>query len=459
MVSMGTDGAVGNCDSDGDSLFGGGEADFFDSASLFGDGDDDGNGSNSPFMEATLPPSPPASCSSSTFTGLALPAPPKPPALLLPPRSTLVLPSPSPVTLSQPELNLENVPQTPPFSQEPASSLVSAETQRPELQHTFPTPPCEGAQAQGQLDVSTHSFTLTDDFQISWDSELIWPDWADFTQEDLAIDFSLPEPDFVRDAQACPDILQNWDFNLELDSFQDQDLGAPQYTLPSDIPPVEPPGDVDIRSENCMPRRIDGPDDDPERLVEFIPAFTAKTTKEQVVQSLGLRRLHHTALMRELRDFLSDPVNAQHRQELESLQQEVMKKAFIRLSLKFLQRNLNSQESRALQWFGLASVPHRAPKSPIWPDDSSEIVCCVTVLLYQTFKNSKQKARAAITRQQKKNLRKDQVTEELPAEVDQPPAKRQQIHGPAATGVVASLDPEIPVNNLAQEPQIVICLD
>lgn len=271
MVFLGTDGAVGSCDSDGDSLFGEGEADF-DSASLFGDGDDDGNGSNSPFMDTTLPPSPPASCSSSTFTGLTLPAPPKPPAPLLPPRSTLVLPSPPPITVSQPELNLDSLPQTPPVSQGPASPLASAETQRPELQHTFPTPPCEGAQAQGQLDVSTHSFTLADDFQVSWDSELIWPDWADFTQEDLAIDFSLPEPDFVRDAQACPDILQNWDLNLELDAFQD--LGAPQFELPSEISPVELPGDVEIRSENCMPRRIDGPDGDPESLVEFIPAFS-----------------------------------------------------------------------------------------------------------------------------------------------------------------------------------------
>ncbi|TLS31471.1 hypothetical protein PpBr36_03390 [Pyricularia pennisetigena] len=431
MVFLGTDGAVGSCDSDGDSLFG-------DSASLFGDGDDDGNGSTSHFMETILPPSPPDSCSSSTSTGLTLPAPPKPPALLLPPRSTLVLPSPPPVTLSQPqpEVNLESPPQTPPVSQEPASPLVSAETQRPELQHTFPTPPCEGAQAQGPLDVSTHSFTLNDDFQLSWDSELIWPDWADFTEKDLAIDFSLPEPDFVRDAQACPDVLQNWDLNLELEAFQD--LGANQYTLPSDIPPVEFQGDVEAHSDNCMPRRIDGPDDDPESLVQFIPAFT---------------------FMRELRDFLSDPVNAPHRQELESLQQEVMKKAFIRLSLKFLQRNLNGQECRALQWFGLVSVPHRTPKSPIWPDDSSEIVCCVTVLLYQTFKNSKQKARAAITRQQKKKSRKNQVAEGSPAQVDQPPAKRQQVHGPVETGVAASHDLEIPVNNIAQEPQMVICID
>ncbi|TLD31613.1 hypothetical protein PspLS_02325 [Pyricularia sp. CBS 133598] len=456
MVFLGTDGAVGSCDSDGDSLFGEGDADF-DSASLFGDGDDNGNGSNSPFMETSLPPSPPASCSSSTFTGLTLPAPPKSPALTLPPRSTLILPSPPPVTLSQPELNLESFPQTPPVSKEPASPLVSAETQRPELQHTFPTPPREGAQAQGQLDVSTHSFTLTDDFQVSWDSEPIWPDWADFTQEDLAIDFSLPEPDFVRDAQACPDILQSWDLNLELDAFQD--LGAPQFALPSETSPVYLPGDVEIHSENCMPRRIDGPNDDPGSLVEFIPAFTAKTTKEQVVQSLGLCRLHHTALMRELRDYLSDPANAHNRQELESLQQEVMKKAFIRLSLKFLQRNTNGQECRAIQWFGLASVPHRTAKSPIWPDDSSEIVCCVTVLLYQTFKNSKQKARAAITRQQKKNSRKNQVTEESPDALDQPPAKRHQAHGPATTGVVITLDPEIPVFNLTQEPQMVICLD
>lgn len=232
-------------------------------------------------------------------------------------------------------------------------------------------------------------------------------------------------------------MLQPEDFALGLDSWSDP--GAYLDALLADFP-LKVPTEAchpQASSSDTIPPRIDRPDDDPDRLLDFIPAFSAKDTREQAVKSLGLSRPNHMQFMGELRDFVLEPRNAERMKNMDSVHYEATKKTWIRFSLGFLQHCRPGEDCRGLLWFGLTSMPYREGHSPIWPDKSSEILCCVTVLMYTASRNSKQKARSAVIRQQKRTAKNPKAHDGSRAE---PIAKRRQAHAPGEGPMIICID-------------------
>ncbi|KAL8390595.1 hypothetical protein RB595_009594 [Gaeumannomyces hyphopodioides] len=200
-----------------------------------------------------------------------------------------------------------------------------------------------------------------------------------------------------------------------------------------------------------MPRRVDRPEDDPKAIVKWIK-LTSDVPGPELEARLRLGDQETTkALNRDLSTFLQTPEYAARVINMINCEEKDYKKyLFILLALDFLR-----SDGRGEGYFGNGSHA-----SPLWPDESSKLICDFVVFVYRNIRRCMQKER-----RRRGGRGMQTATEDIaPSQEEQTTAWTQYEFCPAITpadferegGIPASPDPSaeqpMPPAALAMEP-------
>lgn len=247
---------------------------------------------------------------------------------------------------------------------------------------------------------------------------------------DLDVDFD-PNLGFGLDLGFDPNLALGFDLGFGFDAQQvDGNPHDPpsirQDLTTSSVPalsldtahesqgPVEP---LKCPISPQMPRRVDRPEDDPKAIVRWIKLNSDIPTPELEARLRLEDQNTIKALNRDLSTFLETPEYAARVVDLTQCEDRDYKRYLsILLSLDFLR-----SDGRGEEYFGNASHA-----SPLWPDESSQLICDFVVFVYRNIRRSMEKER------KRRGREKEKATDDIaPSQEEQPPVPPQEQQTPA----------------------------
>ncbi|KAL8295130.1 hypothetical protein RB597_008450 [Gaeumannomyces tritici] len=159
-------------------------------------------------------------------------------------------------------------------------------------------------------------------------------------------------------------------------------LSAPALSLDTTHEPQSPARPFLYPELPQMPPRVDRPEHDPKAIVKWIK-LSSNVSAPELEARLRLGDQKTTkALNRDLSTFLETPEHAPRVTRMNNCEEKDYKKYLcVILALDFLR-----SDGRGEEYFGSAS-----DASPLWPDESSKLICDFVIFVYRNIRRSKQK--------------------------------------------------------------------